>query len=205
MCFGISFFQRMCKEVELVSPKLAFFCEPYIYCKFLTCGSMAHQSKSPCKATVLQLAGLKLMTYRSQPDALTNHDKLLSNKWLKCKKYKVVYFQSREREYVTKWRGPISPSKETCGKVYFHNANLWPVIASGITKHVPLGVKTAGRQGLVKSLWGLQFGSSIFVPETELAVWTHGGQSTMNRMECNIIYLQVIQNTCSVMQHITIA
>lgn len=98
MCFGISFFQRMCKEVELVSPKLAFFCEPYIYCKFLTCGSMAHQSKSPCKATVLQLAGLKLMTYRSQPDALTNHDKLLSNKRLKCKKYKVGYFHSRERE-----------------------------------------------------------------------------------------------------------
>lgn len=80
MCFGISFFQRMCKEVELVSPKLAFFVSHKYIASFLTCGSMAHQSKFACKATVLQLAGLKLMTYRSQPDALTNHDKLLSNK-----------------------------------------------------------------------------------------------------------------------------
>lgn len=98
--FWYQLFLKNVKGSWVSKSKTSIFCEPYIYCKFLTCGSMAHQSKFACKATVLQLAGLKLMTYRSKPDALTNHDKLLSNKWLKCKKYKVVYFQSREKERV---------------------------------------------------------------------------------------------------------
>lgn len=44
-------------------------------------------------------------------------------------------------------------------------------------------VETTGCNGLVKLLRGLQLGAGVFVPEAEAAIWAHGGQSAVDRME----------------------
>lgn len=51
-------------------------------------------------------------------------------------------------------------------------------------------VEAARRDGLVQLLRGLQLGPGVFVPEAEASIWTHSGQSAVDRMEGDGVHLQ---------------
>jgi len=72
---------------------------------------------------------------------------------------------------------------------------LRPVVGHGVRKQVAFSREAASRDRLLHLLRCLQFGSRIFVPETEPAVRANGCQRAMVRVEGNVVNSENVLRT----------
>lgn len=62
-----------------------------------------------------------------------------------------------------------------------------PIVTDRICKYLSVRIETALGDRLLHGFRWLQFGASIFVPETECAVRSNRCQCAVHRMECDVI------------------